>query len=186
MPYTLYDELYFKNVDISLSGLGSDAVILGDNTSDDVYICGHFKEFKISKLLAEQKNSDVYVLKNQNMKLEGQDMKFIHQMEVLNKILLHFYEKDCYILCDANTQVVQGLENNTLTFYEKEGKSTKDGFVINGQTFEFDVPLFVENKNIEDMLTNNTTNKMRGTHTSQINKSFIASKTNIDYMMYIN
>ena len=184
MPYTLYDELYFKNVDISLSGLGSDAVILGDNTSDDVYICGHFKEFKISKLLAEQKNNDVYVLRNQNMKLEGQDMKFIHQMEVLNKILLHFYEKDCYVLCDANTQVVQGLESNTLTFYEKEGKSTKNGFVINGQTFEFDVPLFVENKNIEDMLTNNTTNKMRGTHTSQINKSFIVSKTNIDYMIY--
>ena len=93
MPYTLYDELYFKNVDISLSGLGSDTVMLGDNTSDDVYICGHFKEFKISKLFAEQ--SDFYVLRDQKMKnsdiaLEGQDMKFIHQMEVLNKILLHF------------------------------------------------------------------------------------------------
>jgi hypothetical protein len=185
--YTLYDEIYFKNIDISLSGLGSDTVILGDNTSGYVYICGHFKEFKISKLFAEQ--NDFYVLRDQKMKnsdiiLEGQDMKFINQMEVLNKILLHFYEKDCYILCDANTQVVQGSESNTLTFYEKEGKATKNGFVINGQTFEFDVPLFVENKNIDDMLTNNTTNKMRGTHTSQLNKSFIVSKTNIDYLMY--
>ena len=185
--YTLYDEIYFKNIDISLSGLGSDTVILGDNTSDDVYICGHFKEFKISKLLTEQ--NDFYVLRDQKMKnsdiiLQGQDMKFINQMETLNKILLHFYDKDCYVLCDANTQVVQGLESNTLTFYEKEGKATKNGFVINGQTFEFDVPLFVENKSIDDMLTNNTTNKMRGTHTSQLNKSFIVSKTNIDYLMY--
>jgi len=176
--YNIYDEQFFLEQGIVLSALGSDSVVVENKDTQDVYICGHFKEFKIKKSYVE-----VYVL-NLPHTIEGQDMKFIEQMVVLNKILSFFSNKDCYVMCDANTQVVQGTESNNLKFYEKEGKMTKDGFIINGLDFKFDYPVYVENKTIEDMFKSNSSYKMRGTHTAQINKSFIESMTNIDYVIY--
>lgn len=176
--YYVYDEQYFLEQGIVLSGLGSDSVVVENKDTQDIFICGHFKEFKIKK-----SNNDVYVLNTPQI-IEGQDMKFIEQMVVLNKILSLFSEKECYVMCDANTQVVQGSESNMLKFYEKEGKMTKDGFIINGLDFLFDSSVYVVNKTLEDMFTSNTSSKMRGTHTAQINKSFIESITNIDYVIY--
>jgi len=169
------DESYFKAVNISLSDLGSDTVIVEEQETKDVFICAHFKEFKMSKPLVDLKRNGYTLNMNETLELEGQDMKFILQMMELNKVLNHFHDRNCYIMCDANTQVVQGTQNS-LVFYEKEGN--------NGLPFVFDQPLFVENKTEDQMLLNNTTNKMRGTHTPQINKSFIESKTNIDYVIY--
>ena len=177
--YYLYDEQYFSEQGIVLSELGSDSVIIENNETQEIYICGHFKEFKIKK----SNQDDVYVL-NAPQILENQDMKFIDQMVVLNKIFMLFSEKDCYVMCDANTQVVQGSEPTILRFYEKEGKMTSEGFIINGLNFVFDSPVYVVNKTLEDMFKSNTSFKTRGTHTAQINKSFIESITNIDYVIY--
>ena len=176
--YYLYNEQYFSEQGIILSGLGSDSVVIENKDTQQIFICGHFKEFKIKKSI-----KDVYVLNAQQV-IEGQDMKFIEQMVVLNKILTLFSEKECYVMCDANTQVVQGDETNILKFYEKEGKMTSEGFIINGGEFKFDSPVYVVNKTIEDMFTSNTSSKTRGTHTAQINKSFIESISNIDYVIY--
>jgi hypothetical protein len=181
--YIPYEADYFNSVGISLPDLGSDTVIIEEQETTDVFICAHFKEFKMSKPMVELKSNGYKLNMNETLELEGQDMKFILQMMELNKVLNHFHDRNCYIMCDANTQVVQGSQNS-LVFYEKEGKMSADGFVINGLPFVFDQPLFVENKTEDQMLLNNTTNKMRGTHTPQINKSFIESKTNIDYVIY--
>jgi hypothetical protein len=176
--YYLYEEQYFMDNGIVLSELGSDSVVIENKDTQDIYICGHFKEFKIKKAI-----QDVYVLNNPKI-IEGQDMKFIDQMVVLNKILNLFSDKECFIMCDANTQVVQGTETNILRFYEKEGKMTSNGFNINGLDFFFEYPVYVVNKTMEDMLSSNTSFKMRATHTAQINKSFIESMCNIDYIIY--
>lgn len=177
--YYLYDEQYFSELGIVLSELGSDSVVIENKETQEIFICGHFKEFKIKKSNQE----DVYILNSPQI-IQGQDMKFIDQMVVLNKILTLFSEKECYVMCDANTQVVQGSEPTILRFYEKEGKMTPEGYIINGLNFVFDLPLYVVNKKIEDMFTSNTSFKTRGTHTAQINKSFIESITNIDYVIY--
>jgi len=176
--YYLYEEKYFMDYGIVLSELGSDSVVIENKDTQYIYICGHFKEFKIKKAI-----QDVYVLNNPKI-IEGQDMKFIDQMIVLNKILNLFSDKECFIMCDANTQVVQGTGTNILRFYEKEGKMTTNGFIINGLDFFFGSPVYVVNKSIDDMFSTNTSFKMRGTHTAQINKSFIESMCNIDYVIH--
>ena len=47
--YYLYEEQYFMDYGIVLSELGSDSVVIENKDTQDIYICGHFKEFKIKK-----------------------------------------------------------------------------------------------------------------------------------------
>ena len=167
-----HSELLSQNVDISK--IGADTVVLIDLSDQTIYICGHFKELKIGKTLFSQSpiirlrenKRDEYFL------LGDQDMKFIDQMFELNKLLSLFELFDCYVMCDANTQVIQN--QNALDFYDKEG--------IKHITMEFDFPMYVSNKSLTDLIQT-TTKKLRGTHTSQINKSFQESSCNIDYVM---
>jgi hypothetical protein len=169
-----HEEIFAQNVD--LSKLGADTLVIQDLTTNQIFICGHFKEFKIGKSLC----SNYFLLSMKENKREeyfllgDQDMKFIDQMIELNKLLSLFAYHDCFVMCDANTQVLQNNITNTLDFYEKEGGRF--------QTFEFDFPLYVANKTTADLFQN-TTKKLRGTHTSQINKSFCESSCNIDFVI---
>jgi len=178
----LYTDTLLSANGIQLSKIGSDTVVLYDTKTDVVYICGHFKEFKMSSHLGSKEVLDCYSLSSQKMKMEPwfdmgkQDMKFINQMVELNKLFAFFHDKECIVMCDANTQVVQGSSSSrTLDFYEKE--------TLRFQTFEFDYDVFVSNKTTQDLQIK-TTDKMRGTHTSQLNKSFQNSMCNIDYVIY--
>ena len=75
--YILYNEEYFANSNIQLSDLGSDSVVIENKETQDVYICGHFKEFKTKKTINDDYILNTQVMKN-NSSIEGQDMKFIN------------------------------------------------------------------------------------------------------------
>ena len=177
---------------IHLSDIGADTVLVGEMNKKQLYICAHFKELKISdELHNKQEVFPLHTLLTSSLfqtSMKKQDMKFINQMVALNTLVLHFYNLgwECYILCDANTQVCNHIDynqgrNDSLTFYEKEQKNGEYRSVC----FQFDFPIVTPFHTEKDMLRNWTTNKMRGFHTAQLNKSLVPAASNIDYALFV-
>lgn len=191
--YQLIEQSMLTPYDINLSAMGADTVLVGELNEQVLYICAHFKEFKISDEIEKgsiilNAKENAFVVKNESgvdlFLTSKQDLKFITQMVELNKLISHFHNGgwECYVLCDANTQVIRRpSETNILTFYEKEKKKG----VYNRVDFAFDFPIIAPFQTESEMLANTTTNKMRGYHTAQLNKSLIPASSNIDFSLYI-
>lgn len=141
---------------VQVDSIGCDTVILFDSASNTIYICGHLKDYK-----------------------PGNGGAFEGQMAALLKIVNTNKDKKCIFMADANTQFV--VSGKSLFAYSKDATEMpldsisyarfdmEDGVVVSSVSSKFP-----------------TSNKARGVHTAQLDKSFKKITAVIDHVLVFN
>jgi hypothetical protein len=146
--------------DITYQMIGSDTVICLDIDMNVIYICAHLKDYK---------------------PLEDENGAFTKQFNAIQNIINHNTDKCIILMMDANTQIQINHETNHETNHSLINVFSKNG-EKDRKTFIFDKKI-----NISACISEfPTSNKMRGVHTAQLNKSLVPFSATIDHILIFN
>jgi hypothetical protein len=141
----------------SLASLGCDTVMVHDPAKNVVYISGHLKDFKLA---------------------DAKIPNFKGQMMGILTIVRSNPDKQFILMMDANTQL-ELLADGNLRIFSKDPPTPKKP-VPDTETLT-DIPP------VRGMISSvSTSNKMRGVHTAQLDKSFKKINAVIDHVLSFN
>jgi hypothetical protein len=105
--------------------------------------------------------------------LEDASGAFTKQMTSILNIVNANKDKEIYLMLDANTQFE--IEGNTILVFSKNGEKERKKFVLD------------DGIRVSSIISSNpTSNKMRGVHTAQLNKSLEPVSATIDHIIVFN
>jgi hypothetical protein len=105
--------------------------------------------------------------------LEDATGAFTKQMTAILNIVNSNKDKEIYLMMDANTQFE--IEGNTILVFSKNGEKERKKFVVD------------DGIRVSSIISSSpTSNKMRGTHTAQLNKSLEPVSATIDHIIVFN